>query len=269
MNILKLLITIISILTVVTFGIFGIGKRRAIKHRWIFRIFVSLVAFIDVMIFAFFLWASDYYHAGETALAAMQSDSIVTVEKVKTGWLFDGLSEDEALIFYPGAKVEETAYAPLLHELAAEGIDVFLVKMPLNLAFFGMNNANTIVREGAYDRYYIGGHSLGGAMAASYAAGHEGDIDGVILLAAYPTKKTSLDTVLLYGSEDGVLNMSRVEEADGLVSGTYDEYCINGGNHAQFGDYGEQAGDRKAEINAEEQWEQTIDEIVKFIGRYI
>ena len=119
---------------------------------------------VFIVVAAFLLWASDYYHAGGTALAAMQSDSIVSVEKTNMGWLFDGPSEDELLIFYPGAKVEETAYSPLLHELAEKEMDVYLIRMPLHLAFFGMDAADAVVREGGYDQYYIGGHSLGGAM---------------------------------------------------------------------------------------------------------
>ena len=151
-------------------------------------------------------------------------------------------------------------------ELAEKKTDVCLIKMPLHLAFFGINAADKVIGKTSYSRYYIGGHSLGGAMAASYASGHEDRLAGVILLAAYPTKETALDTVLIYGSEDGVLNMSRVEGAEGLVSGSCVRYCIDGGNHAQFGDYGEQDGDGKAEIDAEEQWKLTIEEILRFIG---
>ena len=102
-------------------------------------------------------------------------------------------------------------------------------------------------------------------MAAFYAAGQEEEIDGAILLAAYPTKKTHADTVIIYGTEDHVLNLSRVEEAENLVTGVYREYTISGGNHAQFGDYGEQAGDGKAEITPQEQQEQTIEAIREFL----
>jgi len=236
-------------------------------RKWKFRILVPLFAVVDVLIIAFLGWTSVYYHAGETAQTAMQTDGIVSVERVKTGWLFDGPSDEEVLIFYPGAKVEETAYAPLLHTLAAKEADVYLMKMPFHLAFFRMNAADSVVRKGNYERIYIGGHSLGGAMAAGYAAGHADVIDGEILLAAYPTKKTAVDTLLVYGSEDGVLRMSRVEKAPGSVTGAYEEYVISGGNHAQFGDYGEQAGDGRARITMQEQQEQTLDEIHKFLNK--
>ena len=294
----RILIAITIIMSFMTFALFGMDKWKAQHQRWRipestllmasflmggiggvlgmflfrhktrklkFRILVPVFAVIQAAILAFILWTSVYYRAGEAALAAMHSDSSVSVKETKTGWMFDGPSEDEALIFYPGAKVEETAYAPLLRGLAEAKMDVFLIKMPFHLAFFGINAADKVIGSTGYDRYYIGGHSLGGAMAAVYAAGHEDSMDGLILLAAYPTKQTGLDTILIYGSEDKVLNMSRVEDAEGLVSGSYKKYCIDGGNHAQFGDYGKQAGDGIAGISAGEQWRLTMEETIRFL----
>ena len=293
-----LLVYILCFCSIITFVLFGLDKSRAVNHRWRirestlllaslfggiggllgmlffhhktrkwkFRILVPLFALIDSMIIAFLLWASVYYHADDIAVRALQSDSVVTVEQTKSGWLFDGPSDDKALIFYPGAKVDAKAYAPLLRLLAKEEMDVYLVKMPLNLAFFGIGKAGEIVKASSYEQYYISGHSLGGAMAAGYAAEHDSDFAGVILLAAYPTQETAIDTLVIYGSEDGVLNMARIEEAPNLVSGNYSEVVIDGGNHAQFGNYGEQKGDGEAGISAEEQQTQTIQAIRKFIN---
>ena len=235
-------------------------------RKWKFRILVPLFALIDALVIAFLLWASVYYRADDTAIKAMQSDGVVTVEQTKSGWLFDGPSDDKALIFYPGAKVDEKAYAPILRLLAQEDMDVYLVNMPLHLAFFGIGKAGEIIENSAYEQYYISGHSLGGAMAASYAAEHVSDFKGMILFAAYPTQETAIDTLVIYGSEDGVLNMARIEEAPNLVSGNYSEVVIDGGNHAQFGNYGEQKGDGEADISAEEQQTQTIQAIRKFVN---
>ena len=164
------------------------------------------------------------------------------------------------------AKVDAKAYAPLLVQLAEEEMDVYLVKMPLNLAFFGIGKAGGIIEDSAYEKYYISGHSLGGAMAAGYAAEHESEFAGVILFAAYPTQETAIDTLVIYGSEDGVLNMARIAEAPKLVSGNYSEVVIDGGNHAQFGNYGEQKGDGEAVISAEDQQTQTIQAIREFVN---
>ncbi len=168
-------------------------------------------AVVIILISVFFIYTGDYYHADGRAQKALVSGGGVTVEKADYGFFFDGPGDDCALIFYPGGKVEETAYAPLLNRLAQNGVDAFLVKMPFHLAFFGVNRAGEIARRGDYDRLFIAGHSLGGVACASFAAKNPDLVDGVILLAAYPAEKLADSTgaVLVYGSEDGGLNMEK------------------------------------------------------------
>ena len=236
-------------------------KKRKLKKRiWMFPLCAAAL-----LVVCFFLYTEHYYHADQTALSALESDDTVTVIKTDFGWLFDGPSENDALIFYPGAKVEETAYAPLLHLLAKEGMDICLVKMPFRLAFFGSSKADDLMPRYSYTNWYIGGHSLGGAMAANYAANHEKLLSGVVLLAAYSTKKLSdsLAVISVYGSEDHVLNMKKLKEGDAYLPDTAVKYVIDGGNHAQFGNYGEQDGDGKALISAMDQQHQTAELIVQ------
>ena len=116
------------------------------------------------------VWAADYYHADPEAAALLTGGQGVEVRPIDGGWLLDGPGTRDAFVFYPGGKVEATAYLPLLTALARDGVDCFLVRMPLNLAFFKTNAAGAIRAAYAYDRWYLGGHSLGGAMAAVYAA---------------------------------------------------------------------------------------------------
>lgn len=226
------------------------------KRWWIFPI-----AFLLLLAIAFFGYTLQYYHASEVAMEALKSDSVI-VEKTSFGWRFDGPADDAAFIFYPGGKVDEAAYAPLLHSLASSGIDICLVKMPFHLAIFGKNTADDIIAQYEYTDWYIGGHSLGGVMAVYYAADH--DLEGVILLAAYPTKAIDEPILILYGSEDGVLNMDRLKEASQF--GTVEEEIIVGGNHAGFGNYGEQKGDGVSAISAEEQQEKTVEAISEWIS---
>ena len=209
------------------------------------------VAVLAVLLLSFGIWVSDYYHADETALDALQSELVTQTD---FGWLFDGPGDSSVLIFYPGAKVQEIAYAPLLLQLADSGLDICLVKMPFNLAIFGVNKADDIRSRYDYQRTYIGGHSLGGVMAAMYAANH--DLDGVILLASYPTKALDEPILNIYGSEDSVLNIDRVETAEQY--GTVEENVLYGGNHAQFGNYGMQKGDGEATISPAEQQTETV-----------
>lgn len=225
---------------------------------------LSLPPLIFLLIVICFLgYTSVYYHAGEEALRSMQSDEMVSVTETDYGWLFDGPTEETALIFYPGAKVEETAYAPLLRLLAENGIDVCLVKVPLRIAFLAPNAAGKILEKYDYPEWYLGGHSMGGVVASNYAASHEDDFRGTILFASYPTKQLpdSQIEIQLVGTEDQVINRERLESSRTYAPPQYFEHSIKGGNHAQFGDYGTQHGDGIAAISPEEQLRETVDDI--------
>ena len=204
------------------------------------RIGMAVFIVFAVLFALFFFYTENYYHADRTAVMMLRTDEYAAVTSSQTGLLFDGPGEEDLLIFYPGAKVQETAYAPLMRQIAEEGMDVFLVRMPARLAFFGSNKADEALQETAdYANVYIGGHSLGGAMAANYAAEHAESLDGVILLAAYSTKSLpdSLPVLSVYGTEDGVLNRANYEKNLANVP-NLQECVIEGGNHAQFGSYG-------------------------------
>lgn len=222
---------------------------------------------VTVLAVSFFIYAGIYYHADGSAVKALAPNKTVSVTETDYGWYFDGPSEEDLLCFYPGAKVEETAYAPLLHRLAEQGVDVCLVKMPFRFAFFGVEKAEKILAGYDHPNKYVGGHSLGGAMAANYASKHAEELSGVILLASYPTEDLDDGLILIsiYGTEDGVLNTSRVKDGRRHAPERYTENVIEGGNHAQFGNYGEQKGDGKALVSREEQQEQTVNTILQAI----
>ena len=234
-------------------------------RKWKFKLLVPLFMILQLALLLFFCYTSDYYHADADAAAALASDGQVEVLAAGDYWFFDGPSEDKAYIFYPGGKVEAESYAPLMHRLAAEGADTFLVKMPFNIAFLGIGRAEKIMKAGDYDHWYMGGHSLGGVAAASYAADHPDDLDGVILLAAYPTGEIDekLPGLMIRGSEDKVLNMDAVSASWDLWNSA--EVVISGGNHAQFGNYGRQKGDGQAQISAADQQEETVQAILEAI----
>ena len=208
------------------------------KLKWLIPLAVLMVLAV-----AYFIYINIYHHADPSVEASLVSHDGVTISKTDYGWYFDGASTENALIFYCGAKVEETAYSPLCYKLAKEGIDVCLLKIPFRLAFFGINKADSVISQYNYDHWYVGGHSLGGAMAAYYASSHSSKLEGVILLAAYsPTKlDDDLNTILIYGSNDTVLNMSSFSKCLANTPDTRIEHVISGGNHSQFGSYGKQS----------------------------
>ena len=245
--------------------------RAKTKHTGRKIAFIAVLAVLILCIGSCFLYLNDYYRASEEVNEYFEKDGNVTVNYIDSGLYLDGAGSENALIFYPGAKVEYTAYVPLMYELAEDGVDVFIINMPCNIALFDINKADDILSKYSYEHMYLGGHSLGGATAALYAAKHADstDLDGLILLAAYPTKSlaaSDMRVLTIYGSEDKVLNMDNVKAGRSLMPTDAAETVIEGGNHAQFGCYGEQEGDGTALISAEEQWKQTATAIIEMVN---
>ena len=211
-------------------------------------------------------YVSDYYRAENTIGVLTPS---VIVESYDDRMVFIPEAAEAGLIFYPGGKVEFTAYAPLMAELAEENILCVLLKMPLNLAVLDMDAAAGVPEQfPEVETWFLAGHSLGGSMAASFAGSGGDTYAGVILLAAYSTEDltgTGLKVCSLYGDRDGVLNPEKYRKyRDNLPEDTL-ELVLEGGNHAGFGSYGPQAGDGESLLPAGEQIRWTAEKIRNFI----
>ena len=222
-----------------------------------------LIVFILIACFAIF-YVNDYYHADKIAIDRLNANDNVSIVKTSNGLLLDGPGNDTALIFYPGAKIEYTAYAPMFKDLSEKGIDCYLVEMPFNLALLGQNSADEIIDSGNYSHYFISGHSLGGAMAASYV-NSTNKTDGLILFASYSTCKIEKPVLSIYGSEDKVLNKEKYLDSINFIEDNLTEIEIKGANHAQFAYYGNQSGDGVANISASSQQKQSASAIIEFI----
>lgn len=245
------------------------SKKRTLKKSITF----FTVFFLLLLGIACIFYVKDYYHSQSTVKNFLKSDNIVAVTEEKDFISFTNKikTSENAFIFYQGAKVESTAYAPLLYQLAENGIDCFLVKMPFHLAVLSPNKANTVLKdyEDQYTNWYIGGHSLGGAIAASYASKNVSRLKGLILLGAYSTNDlsdTDLFVLSIYGSNDHVLNHEKYENYKKNLPTSFSELVLEGGNHAYYGNYGEQKGDGKADLTRQEQQEKTCDAIIKWIA---
>lgn len=241
------------------------GKK---KTKPVFRAIIGTILAAALFLGIAMIYLSLYYRADEDALKYLKSTENVTVTKTDTAWFFDGEGRDKALIFYPGGKVEETAYAPVLHKLAERGVDCFLIKMPFRMAVFGANKADDIIRAYDYDEFFIAGHSLGGSMAAGYALSHPDDLTGVIMLASYPTGKLddSMKYLSIYGSNDCVLEKDTYEKSKSDWPMNAKELIIEGANHSQFGRYGLQRGDGEALISCDEQEDRTVEAILDLVS---
>lgn len=230
------------------------------------KLLIAITAVLLIIVVACGVYVGDYYHADETAVAALTENLEVTVTETKGMITFIPESPVVGFIFYPGGKVEYTAYAPLMLTLAEQDVLCVLVEMPLNLAVLDMSAAEGIPEQyPEVETWYIGGHSLGGSMAASYAAEHSGEYAGLVLLASYSTAEvTDMDVISLYGSEDGVLNREKYQEYRSNLPENTVETVIEGGNHAGFGSYGFQKGDGERRISGEEQVAITAEALTEF-----
>lgn len=222
------------------------------------KIGISLGIILLLLFGGVFYYLTDYYKADITAEEAFQNASYL-IDNDETYTVFGPKDSEVGLIFYPGGKVDEKSYSPLLQEIANQDITVVLVKMPFHLAIFNNDAAADVINNMPNIKtWFIGGHSLGGAMASSFVAENQDIFNGLILLGAYPTQELDVPMISIYGSNDLVLkreNLSRVDN----------QFEIPGGNHGYFGNYGEQAGDGEATISREEQQSITVEKINEFI----
>ena len=237
--------------------------------RTLARRIVGAIAILVIALVVAAVWyVSDYYHASDAALAIVSDDDGTTdgvsVQELSNGAIaFVPDNPVAGLIFYPGAKVQPEAYAPLLHRCAERRILCVLVKPRFNLAILDIAAADG-VQESFPDihTWVIVGHSMGGVAAAEYAARHLDAFQAIAFLAAYPATDLSGfqgSALSIFGGNDEVLDCTRYKEAATLLPADARELEIAGGNHAYFGDYGEQTGDGMAEITREEQQTVTAD----------
>lgn len=276
------------------------------KHNYLKDFLVFVAGMLLLAIIAGTIFLTDQHHATEDAQAiaqvAQQESGVssgVRVTKTTEGHLVftpasaspassstgedSDANADQAaatndsaslsktgIIFYPGAKVDFVAYAPLMQKLASQQVTCVLLNVPFNLAFFGADAAAGAMSQlPEVERWYIAGHSLGGVVGSTFALNHQDSVDGVIFLASYPSdslSNTSLRALSICGSADGVMNQESYQAAQKLMPKDFQELVIEGGNHAQFGSYGTQDKDGQATITPDDQQQQTANAIVKFLS---
>ncbi|NJC96096.1 MAG: alpha/beta hydrolase [Anaerolineales bacterium] len=240
------------------------------------RILSGLLVVAVISALGFVLWANDAAQPTDVALRAMETDSQVIVTQQAGFITFEPASQQATtgFIFYPGGRVDARAYAPVLRRIAGQGYFVAVVKVPLNLAFFDVNAADEVIgKYPGMEHWGIGGHSLGGVAAALYAKDHQEVIGAIAFWASYPAddalKDTNLQVLSVYGSNDGLATGDQIEASKALLPAQTQYVSIEGGNHAQFGSYGLQAGDNPASIPPEEQWEQIADATVGLLASLV
>lgn len=232
--------------------------------------FILIAVIILISLSAFIFLKINTYKPLEEA-----SDMLDLPNVTETAdWIKLSQNEPEVrLVFYPGGLVEPVSYVPLLEPLTDEGYEVFIIKMPLNLAIL---NADAIedVQESEPTELptYLSGHSLGGASASIYLSDVPEAVDGLVFLGAYPAENNDLSAVdfpvvSITASNDTILNWESFETSQSLLPEDTTYNVIEGGNHANFGSYGKQDGDGENTISREEQQTTTRRIFTDLIGK--
>ena len=226
------------------------------------RILLGLLIVLIVLVVGFVIWASNPLQPTPEALAALESDSKVTVTQGNyVSFMPTNAEPTKAFVFYPGGHVDYRAYAVPLRQLAEQGYLVILLPVRLNLAFFDINAADRAIPDfPQIQDWVVGGHSLGGVAASIYAKNHQ-NLDGIVYWASYPADDSLKNSKMVFTSIYGTLDMGGVEafeKSAALLPANARFVVIEGGNHSQFGNYGLQPGDHRATIRWQDQQAQAV-----------
>lgn len=254
---------------------------------------IILVVAASCFAIGFKIYTGSFYKADEATINVIlnECEDSVNAYQDDKGMVFipEGQDIRAVVVFYPGGKVEYTAYQGLMYELASRGILCLLPRMPENLAFLRLN-AVEMIQKGYESEtalvsdvdWYLAGHSLGGVAAADYLANYSGSSNedggatesderyaGLILCASYTTSDYSnmgYRVLSIYGDNDGVLNMDNYEANKKNWPSDATEYVIKGGIHSFFGCYGIQKKDGVPSISNYDQIKETAQVISDWIG---
>lgn len=251
-------------------------RRRPARPRWrrAGRVALLLLGAVWVVLLA---WLRPFV-AVEPALAAMRSDDAVTVTEGATRYVLtpaDG-GDGTAVLFQPGARVDARAYAAVLRPLAEAGHTVVVAKQPLGIAFLATGAFDDARAAVDADRWVVGGHSLGGTVAAMAADASDGPADdaeaptaGLLLFASYPAGDMSgtltAAVASVSGSEDGLATPAKIDASRADLPADAAFTVVDGAVHASFGDYGPQPGDGTPAISHDDARQQISAAALAFV----
>lgn len=218
-------------------------------------------------------WLNPFaYQPGAAAEAGPKSDLIVTETTTTITMTPDGgRAPTKGLVFYPGARVDARAYQDILAPAVGAGVRVVILKEPLGLSLLDANQARSAMADNPdITAWAVGGHSLGGVAASSFAQDNA-DVKGLVLYASYPLdslrERSGLTVLSVSGTKDGLSTPAKIDASLELLPADTEFTAVQGGVHAFFGDYGAQPGDGDPGISREVAQEQIAAATVDFLGQ--
>ena len=222
------------------------------------RILLWIAVALIAALVAFVLWAENPMTAEAGPLASVSyadhPDGVVLTPTQPNG---------TGLVFIAGARVEPQAYAAKLEGLVDAGVTVVIARPTLNFAIFEYRPLSVFESLAPdVDEWFVGGHSLGGVKACQYAS----ETAGLILFGSYCASDVSRPVLSISATNDGLSTPTKIEDAAHYLPKNAQFVEIDGGNHAQFGDYGVQPGDGDSTISDEEFTEQLTSAVLDFVS---
>jgi hypothetical protein len=214
---------------------------------------IGLAAFLGG---GFIAWALDAHRADPIEQASALKDPRVVISE-HDGFLVIRPSAAPSaigLLFYPGLRIEAKAYLSKLAALSNKArVNIVIGRPRLNIAAFSIGQADEMRKQlSGVERWYVGGHSLGGAVACYYASKHRDDLQGIILLGTYcgsDISKSRLRVLAIVAGSDGIMPPDTIEQRMAELPADAQIVRIAGMAHSQFGNYGPQSGDGRPSID--------------------
>lgn len=238
---------------------------------------ISLLGLIAAAVIAFLVWANITFSATEAGLAAARADDRIAIRVDGDLVVMEPTDDpspelqDQGLVFLAGAKVDPEAYVPTFREAVAEGLTVVIVRPILNMAIIEWRDFSTFTAAAPdVTTWAVGGHSQGGVRACTYA--ERDDVTGLVLLGSYCSlgdlsDRDDLSAIAITGSRDGLLKRDAADASRELMPAQTEYVELDGVNHAQFGDYGPQPGDKDADVSDDEARAKISAAILDFFAR--
>lgn len=229
--------------------------RAQLERRARRRIVLAVPALVLSVLSVVLLYYARPATAEPLAFSALRSENNVRVVDRVTWYELVPAKPDKSgnpvkattgLIFLPGARVDPRAYAPELRRLADTGYLVVVLKEPFGFSVFDRNHAQKVIdSHPEVVHWAVGGHSLGGTIAASFAEDQR-RVEGLLLLASYPAERIErrdLKVVSVSGDRDGLATPADIEKSKANLPAETQFLVLKGASHSSFADYGPQPGD--------------------------
>ena len=244
-------------------------------RRRIRPIGLAALALLVVGLASFLTWAASPMPPEPGPLDAARTDPSFTLSESADGVVLAPKDPNgTGLVYLAGARVDPAAYARKLSGLADAGVTIVIARPTLNFAIFELRPLSTfegLAADSGVQRWYVGGHSLGGVRACQYAAdAPAGSIAGVILFGSYCAADLSasdLPVLTLSATRDGLSTPATIAAAAHLLPPDAQLVKLPGADHAQFGDYGAQPGDTPATASDAQAKREITTAVLAFIGR--